>query len=232
MVSIVVDHRESNSELRPVRSTLPTSLLSFTLCLILFPAHARTLYVDHSVSGTGDGLMWSTAFQAIGSALAAASAGDEIWVRAGVYHGSFTTRDSVGMYGGFVGTETIREQRDRRANTTILDGGRQGSVITVPPGAGRDTVIDGFTIQNGTGTVYNGDIYGGGVFCLNASPTFSGNIFAGNGDPRINGNQLTGQGGGLYCEGGAPVVTGNVFRGNIARSGAAIYCLLLSLIHI
>ena len=36
--------------------------------------------------------------------------------------------------------------------STIIDGNEEGSVVTFISGEDEDTVIDGFTITNGTGT--------------------------------------------------------------------------------
>jgi len=65
------------------------------------------------------------------TALAGATSGDEVWVKAGVYKptatpadraASFVLKNGVALYGGFTGTETSRGQRDWRANLAILSG--------------------------------------------------------------------------------------------------------------
>ena len=46
---------------------------------------------------------------------------------------------------------------------TIIDGNQNGSVVTM----NGNSVIDGFTIQNGSGTLHNNNItYGAGIYYL------------------------------------------------------------------
>src|SRR5215475_1262798 len=99
------------------------------LCLAAVPAaHATVRCVKPAPSGSG---CWAngTAFTDLQSALAASGSGDEIWVAAATYKPdasdrtkSFALKDGVGIYGGFVGTETLRSQRNPAANVTILSG--------------------------------------------------------------------------------------------------------------
>ena len=55
---------------------------------------------------------------------------------------------------------------------TIIDGNQQGSVVTYSPDGGSSSMLDGFTITNGTGTFMNDTSYlhGGGIVCDTASP--------------------------------------------------------------
>ena len=120
----------------------------------------------------GDGLSWAMAFndiqQAIDSANDAAAATCEVWVAAGTYYAyknsvdnTIQLRGKVPLYGGFAGTEWIREERDWVTNVTIIDGrqsagsgNRVSHVMTGDNGA----LVDGFTIQEGravTGSAYN-----------------------------------------------------------------------------
>jgi len=57
--------------------------------LLLIPllpllAHSATLHVSPEGSGT-DGLTWETAYPTISEAVTASTAGDSLWVKAGVY---------------------------------------------------------------------------------------------------------------------------------------------------
>lgn len=103
---------------------------------------ANVICVSASAPGANNGTDWFNAYNHLQSALAAATAGQEIWVAAGTYmpDGGFMTtsgvftqgngvqserfmlKNDVGLYGGFAGTETQRIQRDPAANVTILSG--------------------------------------------------------------------------------------------------------------
>ncbi len=87
--------------------------------------------MDVTAGGTEDGTSWVDAFNDVQDALAVAQVGDEIWVARGTYTPDRGTGDrsttfqlvsGVGLYGGFAGWETHREQRDPVINETILSG--------------------------------------------------------------------------------------------------------------
>jgi predicted outer membrane repeat protein len=132
-------------------------------------------------------------------------------VAAGEYADRITMQD-VAVYGGFAGTETARDQRDPRANVTIVDGSALGSVVTIKPGATALAVLDGFTIRNGKSSTTGGGVaIGAGSLAAIRNNT-------------ITGNTSTGDGGGTYFNGGAPVVEYNVITGNKAGDdGGGIY---------
>jgi hypothetical protein len=196
---------------------------SFLLTTSAF-ADAAVFRVSAGAPGpTRDGLSWSTAFLKVQDAVNTAAAGDEVWVATGVYNEAVTMKEAVSLYGGFTGTETAREER-HAAHETVLDAQLLWkSVVTFPAGVTDATVLDGFIVQNGTGTVVGSAIYGAGIYCRDASPVISGNIVTANRTSLPNNLRLTGYGGGLYCGGtAAPLVRANIFRANQAI-GAAIY---------
>ncbi|MBL9148463.1 MAG: right-handed parallel beta-helix repeat-containing protein [Phycisphaerae bacterium] len=110
---------------------------------------------------------------------------------------SFVLKNGLAIYGGFAGNETSRSQRDWSAHPTILDGDIGGDDVVgsgafwyvgwatnsansghVVNASGTDgtAILDGFTLANGnTGPVGTpaGDplMFGGGVYCVNGSPT-------------------------------------------------------------
>ncbi len=114
---------------------------TFLLILLFFSAslvHAQTIhYVNHAASGTNNGVSWTNAYTDLQSALNQASSGDEIWVAQGVYVPSvdstgqvptdvrlktFRLKPGVRIYGGFLGNETAKIQRDWVRNPTVLSG--------------------------------------------------------------------------------------------------------------
>ncbi|MCL6519369.1 MAG: M6 family metalloprotease domain-containing protein [Armatimonadetes bacterium] len=187
-----------------------------------------------------DGTTWEKAFLTINDALSKCIDGDQVWVAAGTYQERLTIRAGIKLYGGFAGTEVSLAQRKPSTNITIIDGGKEGSVVTFLPGVGESGRIDGFTIRNGSSTVG-----GGGIFCYYASPVIANNVITGNtssyggggihcqyrSSPTITGNTITNNtalhgGGGIGCYySSTPTITGNKINGNTATNGGgAIGC--------
>ena len=184
-------------------------------------AQAGTVFVSTAGNDASDGLSWGTAKLTVQAGLNAAGSGDQVWVAAGTYVQCITLKTGVGLYGGFVGTETDLSQRNWVGNVTILDGNQAGSVVTGPAGAATDTRIDGFTIRNGKGTVVSTSDshgwYGGGIYCKSSSPTIANNT--------ITGNSVSSCGGGIYCSLSSPAIANNTIASNSASSsGGGIYC--------
>ena len=89
---------------------------------LAIPSHAKTIFVDDNASYGGDGSSWATAHKYLQDGLAVAEYGDEIWVAEGTYKpyqgagktagdraSPFVLVNGVGMYGGFLGTESSRD---------------------------------------------------------------------------------------------------------------------------
>src|SRR5579871_5987018 len=99
-------------------------------------ALAATCYVESTASAAGAGTSWLTP-TALQTALKM-SACTEVWVAAGIYTPtagsdrtiSFEVLPGVGVYGGFAGTESVRDQRDPAAHVTILSGDIDGNDVT------------------------------------------------------------------------------------------------------
>jgi hypothetical protein len=108
--------------------------LIFLTLLIFGCAHATVYYVSPAGSGT-DGLSWATAYTSPAAALAGSPvAGDEVWVKQGTYVSATTLnwKTGINFYGGFVGTETSRNQRSTDASLTILEGNNTNRVLNAP----------------------------------------------------------------------------------------------------
>lgn len=92
---------------------------------------------------------------------------------------------------------------------TVIDGEGAGPVVSFITAEGYHSLIEGFTITNGSA------LKGGGVFCDEfSSPSIAGNI--------ISFNTAT-AGGGIYCEKLSSTISRNFILGNSAGSGGGIF---------
>jgi predicted outer membrane repeat protein len=123
-------------------------------------------YVDVSTTAfSPDGLSWATAVPMVqhGIDLAAEVGTEEgpceVWVAEGTYFIYQSGHDDtvqlqpfVHVYGGFAGSEVLREDRDWEEHESILDGrpedGSTSRVNHVATGS-DDTVLDGFVVTQG-----------------------------------------------------------------------------------
>ena len=165
-------------------------------CLLLGRSESdgAVIYVHQNAAGSiTNGQSWATAFRSIQSGLAAASAGDEIWVAAGVYYESVALPPNIAFYGGFNGTESARTERNWTRNETVLDGAQDfwgarisiddseflpymnpRSLVSFLPKATPQTRLDGFTIRKGYST------FGAGVYVADGSPVIANNTIVSN----------------------------------------------------
>jgi hypothetical protein len=182
--------------------------------------NANTLYV--MPEGAGACTSWGDPCE-LQYALSIAQTGDQIWAAAGIYYPtdstdrdfSFSLVSGVAIYGGFLGTEDIFEERNWETNITILSGdiGTPGVIEDnsrhVVTGINLDstTTMDGFTITAGNATSTDGSNRdGGGLFLDNSNPTLTHLIFTG--------NTAHNNGGGLYNVSGSPTLVDVTFTGN------------------
>lgn len=214
----------------------------FVFCLAaafqVLPAEAGVIYVNQANSEGGDGSSWSTALNEVqfASTLQGSVSGDEFWVAAGTYRpttgsdrtASFTLKSGVSLYGGFAGTETVREERDWKANTTILTGdllgndsgttnnGENSYHVVVGSGADSTAILDGFTIAGGNANGGGGGntYYGGGLFIDGGSPAVRRCTFMD--------NSTSNQGGGLHNNSASPWITECSFLRNKASQGGGM----------
>lgn len=123
--------------MRTSGTLLATVVAASALTLADFPALAQTppqtLRVDRQAEGMEDGSSREDAFTTLAACLEYISGfpppaeGWQIWVAQGEYIPSpeeqtFNIRDLTFAYGGFLGSETTRQQRDPEAYETILSG--------------------------------------------------------------------------------------------------------------
>ncbi|MBN1316127.1 MAG: DUF11 domain-containing protein [Anaerolineales bacterium] len=206
-------------------------------------ASGSILYVNRDAAGAQNGTCWADAYTDLQDALAVAVYGDEIWVAEGVYRPSvflqnatFQLKSGVGIYGGFCGSETGRDQRDWETHVTVLCGDIGGNDITNTDGVVTDpddirggnsfhvltssqvtgtAVLDGFTVTAGNAWDPN-EYDGGGMYNDSSSPTIVNVTFIGN---------LARRGGGMYNgDHSCPVLTNVTFNGNDAYDdGGGMY---------
>jgi hypothetical protein len=164
----------------------------------------------------------------IQAAINAAVHGDTVLVAPGTY------RENIDFSG-----KGITITSEAGPAITIIDGNRNGTVVTFNSGEPTQSVLSGFTIQNGR------SLDGGGIFIRLASPVIRNNIVmnneasAGGGisivsaSPIISSNTIRNNeagccggtgGGGIAIGGGSPQILGNVISDNslLAAAGGGI----------
>jgi len=189
-------------------------------------AGQEVLLVRAGAGGAGDGTSWADAFPQLVPALAAAQAGDQIWVAQGAYtpaaggldkDATFLLPSGVGVYGGFAGNELTLEQRDPASHMVVLSGDLLGDdalgeahwadnshSLLLASGTGAGTLLDGFIIRGGHGDPL-GSILPGGLRVQGGSITVHACAFV----------QNSGATGALLCgQAGTTVVDACMFINN------------------
>ncbi len=177
-----------------------TGLEPSSFCSVVQAYRGDTIYVNTLASGSNDGSSWANAYSDLHDALSTAQAGDQIWVAKGVYYpgttasNSFYLVDSVGVYGGFAGSEVSIDQRDWQHNKAVLSGditqndGRDADgisstingpnsyhVVRITEALSENSRLDGFYITGGRANGSDDDRYGAGVWI---SPNSNQRIYA------------------------------------------------------
>ncbi|GEM_PF-5250636 len=184
-------------------------------------SEAATYYVAGTGQPTGNSTSWSTASSDLQWVInTKATFGDQVFVRAGLYAApaaGFVLKNGVKVYGGFLGNETSVADRNWQTHISFLQGSGGRVVFNNNNNLGDGTILDGFTIENGSAP----SIGGGGMYNKNVSPlilncTFKNNTADGFG------------GGGVQNDGGTPSFLNCTFIDNRAlrlSSGGAALCM-------
>jgi len=116
---------------------------------------APVTYVKWDANGLNNGHTWKDAYRSLEDAISNARSHEQIWIAEGIYRPEYDNEDprsafhigkNLSLYGGFVGTETDRRQRDPNASPTILRVCARGKIkhmIAVQGPFG----LDGFTLS-------------------------------------------------------------------------------------
>ena len=176
-------------------------MFSLVIAVLLFTytAHATIWYVHPD-----------STLNSIQAGIGLCSTGDTVLVGAGTYI------ENINFNG-----MAITVMSEYGPDTTIIDGSNPshpdtGSVVLFLSGEDTTSILEGFTLTNGSGT-YDptwGDL-GGGILCVNSSPTIDNNTIIGN---------TAAFGGGIDCSyGSSPSIINNrISACTTSASGAGI----------
>lgn len=180
-----------------------------------FDIAKRIIRVSSGGTDADDGSSWEFPMATIQAALQRVGYGDEIWVKAGLYGERVILTSGAGLFGGFAGTETSRDERDPGANKTTIDAGNLGSAVTSPAYSGTGTILDGFTLTHGIGSGTDLQKHGGGLLCADVNLVVNDCVFME--------NTVSAFGAGAYLTGSNATFTNCTFTGNTANQGGGLY---------
>ncbi|MGB2829103.1 MAG: choice-of-anchor D domain-containing protein [Phycisphaerae bacterium] len=135
-------------------------------------------------------------FSTVQRGIDAASNGAEVVVAQGTYV------ENVDFLGKAITVRSVNPDDPAVVAATILDGNQAGSVVVFYGGEGPNSVLEGFTIQNGKA------FHGGGIDCY-SSPVIRKNL--------IENNAADWDGGGIFVW-GTPLIEKNIIRHNTVGS--------------
>lgn len=190
---------------------------------------AAVIYVKADAAGANDGSSWLDAYTDLQVALAAAAAGDSVWVARGTYKptagldraATFLMKNGVALVGGFAGVETSVSQRAMRFNRAVLSGeigipGKDDNIyhLLSAPALDSTAVIDGFVVTGGNASGAAPHDIGGGLTVTTGNPAVKNVWFDDNAATR---------GGGASFTGSRATVFNAAFTRNFAQSGGAVF---------
>ncbi len=174
-----------------------STMIQHLVCVLVLAAGLTTTVGADTINVPGD-------YPTIQAGIDAAQPGDTVLVADGVYAGG--GNKNLDFYGKAI---TVRSANG--PESCIIDCEGQGRAFYFHSGESHMSVVDGFTITNGS--MDNG----GGIACADHS------------DPAITrcvliGNAAAGKGGGVYCEHSDPTITFCDIEANVAFDGGGVYC--------
>lgn len=190
-----------------IRMKLISVSIIFFLAGFLIEVYGNIIYVDTLANAAKDGSSWINAYSSLKLALESAAIGDTICIKEGIYIPdlndnsiSYTTVQSIKIYGGFSGAELFGEpgfwsNRDPILYETILSGDINGDDV---------------------GTTNNSDN------CLHIMTNSASDVLL-DGLSFIGGNATSNSGGAIYSTAGNMIFNNLKFFYNNALFGGAIY---------
>jgi hypothetical protein len=172
-------------------------------------------YVDGTVSNSGDGTSWATAFKTIQEGLDVAVDGDVVTVAQGTYV------ENVKFRGMDVVLQSTDAANGGVTEGTVIDGNAMGPVVAFDGAESEACVLAGFTIRNGNSSAGGGTL---GAVWDNVTHAWLERTRATIQNNIITGNETANDGGGLYwCDG---PIQNNRITDNAARwsGGGLAHC--------
>lgn len=204
--------------------------------LLLPNGFSETFYVDAANTTQPWNGTVEDPFRCIQDGIDAASHGGTVRVAPGLYEENLVFRNVVMTVRSDSDWDNDPDIRDIAPAITIVDGSQVGPAVTFGDQDTRYTVLDGFTVTNGSA------FHGGGIFCYEGSPTirsntitdnsaqrYGGGVYGKNSSMALENNTIAGNsavtGGGVHLrDASSPVVQGNVVSGNSASvMGGGVY---------
>ncbi|MHC4234634.1 MAG: right-handed parallel beta-helix repeat-containing protein, partial [Planctomycetota bacterium] len=124
-------------------------------------------------------------YETIQGAINAASNGDTIVVMPNTCTPQEAYVENIDYLGKAITVQALSPTDAAVVEVTIIDGDQSGSVVTFQSGEGSGSVLNGFTITNGSAT------QGGGIHCRTSSPSIRNCV--------VTDNTASSRGGGVYC---------------------------------
>ena len=154
-------------------------------------------------------------YSTIQAAIDGANNGDVIVVHQGNYY------ENINFLGKAITVKSTDPNDPAIVAATIIDGNQVAPVVEFYSGNG-DSILNGVTVQNGRAND------GGGIYCVDSSPTIS--------NCAIIGNSASDCGGGIYCYYASPSITNCIIMGNLVENstfseyfgeggGGGIFCI-------
>jgi len=188
------------------------ALIIFAILFGLSLVHANTIIVD--INGTGN-------YISIQEGIDNSINGDTVLVYPGTYF------ENINFNGKNITVASlyIITEADSFMSQTIIDGNNQEkSVVRIMSGENENTILCGFTIQNGAGSIVEGSLNcGGGIVIVYSNPQIKKCIIKDN---------TARSGGGIFCGGSQISLSGVTICNNHAFSyGGGIILLDYSTIY-